>query len=141
MLLDLYKLDLLKRTSELWYHVAVARGLLHRVRTTHQDTLPADSPAYLAIDPYIARRLPNFMPIRVTDLPPFEQIWDALDNFLAFWEQIGHLVSSPSLLRWEVSSTLYYTENVDTIYLRWQVPCSMPFTRSHQLRFIDRLCR
>lgn len=55
------------------------------------------------MDPHIARRLPNFMPIQVTDLPPFEVICDALDVSLEYWGEIGHLVNSPSILKWEVS--------------------------------------
>lgn len=102
--LELHKLDLLKEMAGLWYHTAVARGMLHRVHTSHPKSLPPDSPAHLAMDPYIARRLPNFMPIRVTELPPFEQTVDTFDEFLAYWSEAGHLVSSPSLMRWEVSS-------------------------------------
>ena len=43
------------------------------------------------------------MPIQVTDLPPFEVICDALDVSLEYWAEIGHLVNSPSILKWEVS--------------------------------------
>ncbi|KAI0738031.1 Mak10 subunit, NatC N-terminal acetyltransferase-domain-containing protein [Daedaleopsis nitida] len=106
-LLYLYRLDLLKSSSELGYNVAVARGLLHRVRT-FQPTLPQDSPVTLAMDPYIARRLPNFMPIRVTELPPLAETWDTLDTFLSFWGEIGYLVNSLSLLKWEAAGSLSY---------------------------------
>lgn len=58
------------------------------------------------MDPYIARRLPNFMPIRVTELPPFEATCDALDTYLGHWGEIGHLVTAPSILKWEVSLLL-----------------------------------
>ncbi|RDX47440.1 hypothetical protein OH76DRAFT_1385246 [Lentinus brumalis] len=107
-LLQLYKLDLHKDTAELWYNVAVVRGLLHRVRASHQDSLPPDSPAPLAMDPYIARRLPNFMPIRVTELPPFEATCDALDTYLGHWGEIGHLVTAPSILKWETAGSLQF---------------------------------
>ncbi|KAI0695107.1 Mak10 subunit, NatC N-terminal acetyltransferase-domain-containing protein [Cerioporus squamosus] len=107
-LLQLYRLNLLKETAELWYNIAVAQGLLHRVRRSHQESLPPNSPAMLAMDPYIARRLPNFMPIRVTDLPPFETTCDAIDRFLSHWGEIGHLVNSPSLLKWETAGSLQY---------------------------------
>ena len=102
-LLTLYKLDLLKDVDQLWYHTTVARELVNRVRSP-QDAMPADSPVHLAMDAYIARRLPNFMPIRVTEIPPLEQIWDSLDAFLKFWAEVGHLVTSPSVLLWKVSS-------------------------------------
>ncbi|RPD55689.1 hypothetical protein L226DRAFT_540104 [Lentinus tigrinus ALCF2SS1-7] len=107
-LLQLYKLDLLKEAAELWYNIAVTRGLLHRVRTSHQDSLPRDSPASLTMDPHIARRLPNFMPIRVTDLPPFEATCDAIDAYLEYWGEIGHLVNSPSILKWETAGSMHF---------------------------------
>ena len=105
-LLQLYTLDLLKGVDELWYHTTVGRELVNRVRRPH-DPLPPNSPIHLAIDPYIARRLPNFMPIRVTEVPPLAQIWDSLDVHLEVWAEVGHLVTSPSLLKWTVSFISY----------------------------------
>ncbi|KAM5542815.1 hypothetical protein V8D89_003776 [Ganoderma adspersum] len=106
-LLQLYKLDLLKGVDELWYHTTVGRELIDRVRTPH-DPLPPNSPVHLAIDPYIARRLPNFMPIRVTEVPPLVQIWNSLAVYLEVWAEVGHLVTSPSLLKWTVAGSLQY---------------------------------
>ncbi|KAI1791577.1 Mak10 subunit, NatC N-terminal acetyltransferase-domain-containing protein [Ganoderma leucocontextum] len=106
-LLQLYKLDLLKVVDELWYHTTVGRELVDRVRRPH-DPLPLNSPIHLAMDPYIARRLPNFMPIRVTEIPPLAQIWDSLNVHLEFWAEVGHLVTSASLLKWTVAGSLQY---------------------------------
>ncbi len=55
------------------------------------------------MDPYIARRLPNFMPIRVTELPSYDESWDALSSFLEEWQETQNLVASPSLVKWEVN--------------------------------------
>ncbi|KAI0806725.1 Mak10 subunit, NatC N-terminal acetyltransferase-domain-containing protein [Fomes fomentarius] len=107
-LIKLYRLDLLQESADLGFHIAVARGLLHRVRASQQTSLPPGSPVTLAMDPYIARRLPNFMPIRVTDLPPPDETWDALDRYLQYWGEVGHLVNSHSLLRWETAGSLQY---------------------------------
>lgn len=103
-LIKLYRLDLLQDSADLGFHIAVARGLLHRVRASQQTSLPPGSPVPLAMDPYIARRLPNFMPIRVTDIPPPDETWDALDRYLQYWGEVGHLVNSHVLLKWEVSA-------------------------------------
>ncbi|CDO71912.1 hypothetical protein BN946_scf184940.g59 [Trametes cinnabarina] len=97
---------LLRKASPTHAHfqsnAAIALALLHKIRTSKQITIPAKSPAALAMDPYIARRLPNFMPIRVTELPTLEKTWEALEGFLEYWQEVGKLVTSPSLMKWEV---------------------------------------
>ncbi|TBU40247.1 Mak10 subunit, NatC N-terminal acetyltransferase-domain-containing protein [Dichomitus squalens] len=107
-LLALYKLDLLKGVDQLWYHTTVGRELIDRMRTP-DNPIPPDSSVHLAMDAYIARRLPNFMPIRITEIPPLGQIWDSLDAFLEFWAEIGHLVASPSLSLWKTAGQLRYS--------------------------------
>ncbi|KAI0713691.1 Mak10 subunit, NatC N-terminal acetyltransferase-domain-containing protein [Earliella scabrosa] len=105
-LIELYRLNLLRESTELGFHIALARGLLQNVRTMQTPLIPPDSPIHLAIDPYIARRLPNFMPIRVTELPPLTETWDTLDGFLQYWRDVGHLVNSQSILKWEVAGSV-----------------------------------
>ncbi|KAI0668348.1 Mak10-domain-containing protein [Trametes maxima] len=108
VLLELYRADPLNGVDQLHVDIAAGLGLLHRIRTGEQDPLPPDSPALLAIDPHIARRLPNFMPIRVTDLPPQSKSWEALEAFLEYWQEVVQLVTSPSLLKWESAVSLRY---------------------------------
>ncbi|KAH9915240.1 Mak10 subunit, NatC N-terminal acetyltransferase-domain-containing protein [Epithele typhae] len=100
-LMELYKLEPLREVENLPLALAVAQGLIHRVRSLPQE-LPQGSSALLVMDPYIARRLPNFMPIRVTEMPPPNQSWDVLQDFVEYWVTIGQLVTSPSLLKWKV---------------------------------------
>ncbi|KAI8974244.1 Mak10-domain-containing protein [Trametes punicea] len=107
-LLQLYRNEPLKDSAQLAYDGAIALGLLHRIRTTTQNPLGPDSPAFLAIDPYIARRLPNFMPIRVTELPPQDKSWGALEAFLEYWQEVGKLITSPSLSKWEAAGSMRF---------------------------------
>ena len=139
----MYRLNLLRESTELGFHIALARGLLQNVRTMETPMIPPDSPIHLALDPYIARRLPNFMPIRVTELPPLTETWETLDGFLQYWRDVGHLVNSPSILKWEVRSTFSTTLDLPDaqVFLRSQVQFEMLFISSPQPRFIDRLRR
>lgn len=63
------------------------------------------------MDPHIARRLPNYMPMRVAELPDFEKIWDSLEAYIEFWAEIGRLVTTPSLFKWEVRSSFRQPEH------------------------------
>ncbi|KAH9890498.1 Mak10-domain-containing protein [Cubamyces lactineus] len=128
-ILQLYRYDFLSHTAQARVEIAASLGLLHRVRALQPEISPG-SPALLAIDPYIARRLPNFMPIRVTELPTQDKIWDMLQGFLEYWQEVINLVTSPSLLEWEAAGSLQFA-------LRKSVP--PPFHRSLvQSLFFDR---
>ncbi|KAI0657175.1 Mak10-domain-containing protein [Cubamyces menziesii] len=119
-ILQLYRYNFLNDTAQARVEIAASLGLLHRVRGSQPEVSPG-SPALLAMDPYIARRLPNFMPIRVTELPSQDKTWDMLQVFLEYWQEVVHLVTSPSLLTWEVAGALRFA-------LRRSVP--PPFHRS-----------
>ncbi|KAI0355145.1 Mak10-domain-containing protein [Trametes cingulata] len=107
-IMQLFRTNPLTNLDELRIDTAAGLGLLYRIRTPQQRPLPPDSPALLAMDLYIARRLPNFMPIRVTELPPQEESWNALEAFLEYWQEVSRLVTSPSLLKWEAAGTLRF---------------------------------
>ncbi|KAI0373145.1 Mak10-domain-containing protein [Pilatotrama ljubarskyi] len=107
-ILQLYRSNPLTNVDELQVDIAAALGLLYRIRASPQSPLPPHSPALLAMDPYIARRLPNFMPIRVTELPPQEESWKTLEAFLGYWQEVARLVTSPSLLKWEAAGSLCF---------------------------------
>ncbi|KAI9069479.1 Mak10-domain-containing protein [Trametes sanguinea] len=107
-MLQLYRADILNEPSQSQTDAAIALALLHKIRTTKHSPIPPDSPALLAMDPYIARRLPNFMPIRVTELPSQEKIWEALEGFLDYWQEVCKLVASPLLLKWEAAGSVRF---------------------------------
>ena len=84
-----------------------AHSVLDFVRAHPPPELDMNSPARLAFDPYIARRLVTFMPIRVLDLPPIDKTWNALEQLLHGWTEMAHLSISRSLLTWEVRVLCY----------------------------------
>ena len=101
-LLRIYIMDWSKGIGELQPLLMHAEQCIHRIRSTHAGTIPADSPVHLAIDPHIARRLPNYMPMRVSELPPQNQTWDLLEAYVSYWGEVGTLMRSPSVLQWQV---------------------------------------
>ncbi|KAH9857479.1 Mak10-domain-containing protein [Lenzites betulinus] len=129
-ILQLYRSNPLTDMGGITYHIAAGCGFVYRVRTISRVSIPPGSPAFLVVDPYIARRLPNFMPIRVTEMPAQDESWQALEAFLESWQEIGDLVASPSLLKWENAGSLRFA-------LRRSV--ALPFHRSLvQTLFFDR---
>ncbi|KAI0628810.1 Mak10-domain-containing protein [Trametes polyzona] len=106
-LLELYRTNPVQVIDDVRYHVAAGQGLVHRIRTTPLPQIATDSPVFLSMDPYIARRLPNYMPIIVTDLPPQEDSWRVLEGFLHHWQGIEKLAASPSLLKLEAAGSLH----------------------------------
>lgn len=84
-----------------------AREQLEAVRI-HPSTEPQpDSLAHFAFDPYIARRLNTFVPIRVLPIPPQEQTWELIESFFSGWYEQSLLAATPSILTWNVSSLGY----------------------------------
>ncbi|KIY68793.1 hypothetical protein CYLTODRAFT_373907 [Cylindrobasidium torrendii FP15055 ss-10] len=80
-----------------------ARVALAYVRQHSAPAPSRDSPAHLAFDPYIGRRLVTFIPIRVLELPPVEHSWDAIQRLLDGWQEMATLAYSHSLTAWETA--------------------------------------
>ena len=100
--LQLLRMPLPLDTREVRRQVADARTLLQRIRS-HDIVQPhAQSPARLAFDPRISRRLACFMPVRTIDLPPQEQAWDTLSHFLDGWEELSCMLDTACVSTWEV---------------------------------------
>ena len=102
IVLQLLKMPLPLDTREVRRLVANARTLLQRVRSENIAQPHAESPARLAFDPRISRRLACFMPVRVIDLPPQERAWDTLSHFLDGWEELGCMLDTACVSTWEV---------------------------------------
>lgn len=101
-ILHLLKIPLPLDTREVRKLVADARTLLQRMRLQNIAQPRAESPARLAFDARINRRLACFMPTRVIDLPPQEQAWDTLSHFLEGWEELSYMLDVTSVATWEV---------------------------------------
>lgn len=101
-MLQLYRLSLPLNLTELRMLVESARELLQQIRVELLDPLSPESPAILAFDPHITRRLPNFMPTRPTELPEQQETWTTIQHVLNGFEELGHLLDTTCLSTWEV---------------------------------------
>lgn len=79
-----------------------AREHLHSIRVHPSPEPDPDSPARRAFDPYVARRLNTFIPIRVIDVPTAEDTWSAMDRFLEGWEELSVLSLTGEISTWDV---------------------------------------
>ena len=79
-----------------------ARKQLRSIRSRPCPVPAPGSHASLAFDPFIARRLSSFGPLRTRELPPQEQVWETLDGFLDDWDDLRLLCGTSSILTWEV---------------------------------------
>ena len=74
---------------------------------TYSPECSSESPAQLAFDPYIGRRLQMFTPIRVIPLPDFRKTCDAIGRLLDGVDEISLLKDTNELITWEVSFSLF----------------------------------
>ena len=56
----------------------------------------------LAFDPFITRRLHSFMPLRVIEMSPQEEVWGSVEAFCSGLQELYHLSGIASLCTWEV---------------------------------------
>ncbi|PCH38539.1 Mak10-domain-containing protein [Wolfiporia cocos MD-104 SS10] len=105
-ILQLLKPNFPLKPSDLRALSAQAQTILRRIR---EQPIPAPSPAspaLAAFDAHITRRLPNFMPTRVTAIPPQPETWRALEQLLGGWEELGRLLEAPTVATWEIAGSL-----------------------------------
>jgi N-alpha-acetyltransferase 35, NatC auxiliary subunit len=62
-----------------------------------------NSAASRVFDPYISRRFPTFVPIRIIELPTFEETCLALQKMLDGFEDLTRLSKTHEISNWEVS--------------------------------------
>lgn len=79
-----------------------AREQLRSIRSRPCPVPAPGSNAFLAFDPFVARKLNSFGPLRTHELPPQERVWDALQCFLDDWDELRLLCGTTSILTWEV---------------------------------------
>lgn len=94
--------NIFKSPADFLNLVNIARNHLKTVRAYPSPDLGPESTARLAFDPYIARKLNSTVPIRVIDVPPVTETWDALDALLDGWEEQRLLSLTPIVSTWEV---------------------------------------
>ncbi len=85
-----------------------AYELLDIVRSHPAPVPQADSPAHFAFDPFIARRLTTFIPVREIDVISTSQTWDALKKTFGWLARDVIAISGEILNDLEVVPTLLY---------------------------------
>ena len=120
--LNMRRILLRLMTTNLFDHLAQFQSLLFQAREllvylrAHPSPVPdSQSPAHLAFDPYISRRLITFIPVRVLTLPPIDQTWNSLEKMIDGWHEMSLLSVSRNISTWEASVTHY--SNVFRTYL------------------------
>jgi N-alpha-acetyltransferase 35, NatC auxiliary subunit len=86
--------------------LGLARDYLNNVRSNLPPELAPHSPATLAFDPRITRRLNSFMPLRSHCLPPQDRAWAALAGFFDGWAEICKISAIASLATWKVKEDI-----------------------------------
>ncbi|KAJ7215317.1 Mak10 subunit, NatC N-terminal acetyltransferase-domain-containing protein [Mycena haematopus] len=105
-LLQVMDANIFKAPADFLDLVNVARNHLHTVRTYPSPDLGPESPARLAFDPYIARKLNTTVPIRVIDVPPVTETWQSIDALLDGWEELRLLSLTVNVSTWELVGNL-----------------------------------
>ncbi|KAF7324457.1 hypothetical protein MSAN_02517700 [Mycena sanguinolenta] len=100
-LLQIMDANIFKASTDFLTLVNVARNHFHTVRTYPSPEPAAESPARLAFDPYIARKLNSTVPIRVIDVPSVTEAWRSIDALLDGWEEQRLLSLTANVSTWE----------------------------------------
>ncbi|KAI0317487.1 Mak10 subunit, NatC N-terminal acetyltransferase-domain-containing protein [Amylostereum chailletii] len=109
-LLNIFRLDLARDTVTIEGLLDQARHHLHNIRTQPAPPIPpADSPAVLAFDPHITRRLSNTMPLNALPLPPQDTTWDNLTSLFDGLAELCQLSWEKNLSTWKIVGTLRST--------------------------------
>lgn len=77
-----------------------ARHYLQTMRSTLPPIPHPKSPAQLAFDPYIARRLNTFIPVRVITLRPIEETLKDVAHMIERWQEVASLTVIPDITVW-----------------------------------------
>ncbi|KAJ7494359.1 Mak10 subunit, NatC N-terminal acetyltransferase-domain-containing protein [Mycena galericulata] len=105
-LLQAMDANIFKNPSDFLGLVNIARNHLKTVRTYPSPRPGPESTAHLAFDPYVARKLNSSVPIRVIDVPPVTETWDAIDELLDGWEEQRLLSVTANVSTWEIAGNL-----------------------------------
>jgi hypothetical protein len=90
-----------------------AREQLRSIRSRPCPVPAPGSNASLVFDPFVARKLNSFGPLRTHELPPQERVWDALQCFLDDWDELRLLCDTTSILTWEVGDFVLNRYRID----------------------------
>jgi hypothetical protein len=85
-----------------------AKDQLRSIRSRPCPDPAPGSHTSLVFDPFVARRLNSFGPLRTHALPPQEQVWEAMSCFLDDWGELRLLCSTTSIMAWEVGRFVFF---------------------------------
>ncbi|KAF9460883.1 Mak10 subunit, NatC N-terminal acetyltransferase-domain-containing protein [Collybia nuda] len=91
------------------------------IRNHHPPEPHSNSPAHLAFDPWVARRLKTFVPLRIVPVRTPDETWQTLDAMLQGWRELRRLSRTTSLATWELVGQLrvWLPQSIShTAYLR-----------------------
>jgi N-alpha-acetyltransferase 35, NatC auxiliary subunit len=108
-MLNLFRHHPFKNREHFSELLSLARDYLNNVRSNLPPELAPHSPATLAFDPHITRRLNSFMPLRTHCLPPQDRTWAALADFFDGWAEICKISGIASLATWKVKEDILST--------------------------------
>lgn len=101
-LVGLFNLSILGNLDIAMPYMQAAIETLQQVRS-QPSVAPLDkSPALLAFDPRVSRRLHTVIPIRVVELPDQDTVWTSLERLLRSWKDVDCLQNTSSLTSWQV---------------------------------------
>jgi hypothetical protein len=85
--------------------VHFAREQLQHIKTTPMPEPAANSAVRAALDPHVLRNLHTFVPLTPRTLRSQDATWEAIENWLDGWVEIGLLTAEDDLVAWEVRQT------------------------------------
>ncbi|ETW85144.1 hypothetical protein HETIRDRAFT_236580, partial [Heterobasidion irregulare TC 32-1] len=106
-LLELFALEMPMDRQRCQTLLAHARTYLYNIRYRPAPPAPpVGSPALLAFDPYVSRRLNTLAPLQILPMLAQEDTWDALGNLLDGWTELCQLSAISHLSTWKTVGTL-----------------------------------
>jgi hypothetical protein len=101
-LLELLDLRIHKHQDKFNALITVAREMLEVIRANPSPEPAPDSPALLAFDPLVARKLNSFVPFRSIEPVELFRTWDAVEGLLDDWDELATLSVTPCISTWVV---------------------------------------
>ncbi|RDB19321.1 N-alpha-acetyltransferase 35, NatC auxiliary subunit [Hypsizygus marmoreus] len=132
IILQIMHTDIFASPSQYQDLIDTAREQLAIIRS-HPSPVPvASSPVHHVFDPYIARLLKTFVPLRIVPLPAPEETWRSISDLLDGWQELCVLAQVHNLSTWEIVGHLRVWSP--------QLPPRIPYLRSQaQSTFYDGL--
>ncbi|KAI0344977.1 Mak10-domain-containing protein [Trametopsis cervina] len=101
-LLELFDLSTTGNSDSILSVVTVALKALRQVQKRPSSPPAPGSPALLAFDPRVSRRLHTVIPIRVVELLEPQAVWSGLEQLLNGWADVDYMRNTRLMYSWQV---------------------------------------